>query len=209
MSPMQKSIWIHILLSLLISPPVFSGTLYFWTDDKGIKHFSNIAPPPATGVATIKEEELTLPPGLKFTVVKVFDGDTIQVAGFDLKFKVRLVGIDSPETGKRGKKGQPYAKKAAQALAGLVDRKTVILKQYGTGGYNRVLAEVHTAAANVNLEMIHLGLAEVYKGKTPDGFDKKTYLKAEKRAKNSGRGMWSQGESYKSPRQWRREHPSP
>ena len=57
---------------------------------------------------------------------------------------------------------------------------------------------------NVNLEMVKAGLAEVYRGKPPRGFDVGPYRTAETDAKKSGKGMWSLGDKYVSPRDWRR-----
>jgi endonuclease YncB( thermonuclease family) len=40
-------------------------------------------------------------------------GDTVKAAGHDIEIKVRLVGIDAPETSKRKRDpGQPYSQKA-------------------------------------------------------------------------------------------------
>jgi len=90
-------------------------------------------------------------------------------------------------------------------LTRLINKKTISLKQYGTGGYNRVLAEIFVGTTNVNLEMVRSGLAEVYRGKRPNGFDDNLYFQAEKTAKYSLKGMWIQGTTYQSPRQWRRK----
>ena len=182
------------------------GNIYFWTDDKGIKHFTNIAPP-LNGVPV---EIIESKAGFKnhpFKVIKVYDGDTIKVAGLDLTFKIRLVGIDSPEIGFNGRQSQPFSKKARRYLIQLLDGKKVAIKGYGTGGYNRQLAEVFVGDKNINLEMIKAGLAEVYRGKRPQTLDSKPYFKEETRAKRSKKGMWRLGKHYKSPRQWRREHP--
>ena len=60
----------------------------------------------------------------------------------DLAFKVRLAGIDCPESQWKEMPEQPFAKAAKQALTGWILKKSVILKQHGIGGYNRILAEV-------------------------------------------------------------------
>lgn len=56
----------------------------------------------------------------------------------------------------------------------------------------------------MNLEMVKVGLAEVYRGKPPKGLDLKPYWDAESAAKKAGVGMWSWGDNYISPREWRR-----
>ena len=190
------------------------GNIYFWIDENGTKHFSNIAPPLNETVEELTEshvvsKKLSSKNNKKqiFKVLKVYDGDTIKVAGLDLTFKIRLVGIDSPETGFKGQKSQPFSQKAKHYLVSLVDNKKVAIKSYGTGAYNRQLAEVFINEKNINIEMIKAGLAEVYAGKRPKNFDSQLYLKEELKSKRSGKGMWTLGSSYKSPRQWRKEHP--
>jgi endonuclease YncB( thermonuclease family) len=57
---------------------------------------------------------------------------------------------------------------------------------------------------NVNYEMIEAGLAEAYRGKHPRDFDPMPYRQAELQARNASRGMWSQGDKYISPKDWRK-----
>jgi len=190
------------------------GNIYFWTDENGIKHFSNVAPPLNETVEELTEshvvfKKLSSKNNKKqiFKVLKVYDGDTIKVAGLDLVFKIRLVGIDSPEIGFKGQKSQPFSQKAKHHLVSLVDNRKIAIKSYGTGPYNRQLAEVFVNEKNINIEMIKAGLAEVYAGRRPKNIDSQLYLKEELKSQRSGKGMWTQGSSYKSPRQWRKEHP--
>ena len=196
---------ICVILFAAITGIILSGAMYSWIDTAGIKHFSNVSPPESGEVQQLIEEKFIIPKGHQFKVAKIFDGDTIQVKGFGLKFTIRLVGIDTPELGKKRKKGQPYGQQAKMELTRLINKKTISLKQYGTGGYNRVLAEIFVGTTNVNLEMVRSGLAEVYRGKRPNGFDDNLYFQAEKTAKYSLKGMWIQGTTYQSPRQWRRK----
>ena len=52
----------------------------------------------------------------------------------------------------------------------------------------------------MNLEVINAGYAEVYRGTPAAGFDNAPYWKAKKEFRVAKRGMWVQGESYESPR---------
>jgi len=58
----------------------------------------------------------------------------------------------------------------------------------------------------VNLEMVKAGLAEVYRGRPAKGLDVKPYWNAEAEAKKAGIGMWSLGDKYISPKEWRKMH---
>ena len=55
-----------------------------------------------------------------------------------------------------------------------------------------------------NLEMVKAGLAEVYRGIAPKKFDLAPYWQAEKEAREAKKGMWSLGDKYVSPKEWRR-----
>jgi endonuclease YncB( thermonuclease family) len=84
--------------------------------------------------------------------------------------------------------------------------KNVEIKNYGTDRYGRTLGIVYIDGINVNLEMVKAGLSEVYKGKPAPGFDNGPYQKAEYGARSAGKGMWSLGDKYISPKDWRKYH---
>ena len=68
----------------------------------------------------------------EFKVTRVYDGDTIKAEGHDIEIKVRLVGIDAPETSRKKREpGQPYSQQSKKHLAGLVLKKLWILKAMG------------------------------------------------------------------------------
>ena len=141
-----------------------------------------------------------------YNVIRVFDGDTIRVKGADGQTTIRLLGIDAPETSKgNGAPGQPYSRKSQRHLAGLVLNRPVTLKVYGRDRYGRSLAVVYCKGQDVNRAMLQAGLAEVYRGRTPEAFDKAPYLAAEEQARRSQTGMWRQGDAYVSPIRWK--HP--
>ena len=122
------------------------------------------------------------------------------------KKQVRLLGIDAPETSKgKGKPGQPYSRKAQRHLAGLILNRPVTLAVHGEDRYQRTLAVVYCSGQDVNHAMLKAGLAEVYRGRTPETFDKAPYLSAEAEARDSRTGMWRQGADYVSPIRWK--HP--
>lgn len=141
----------------------------------------------------------------EFKVTRVYDGNTLQAEGHDIEIEIRLVGIDAPETSKgKRKTGQPYSQKAKEYLAALVLNRTVDVKGYGMGPYNRILGVIHLNGKNVNLEMVKAGLAEVYRGLAPHKFKLLPYWQAEKQARDKLRGMWALGDKYISPKDWRR-----
>jgi micrococcal nuclease len=139
-------------------------------------------------------------------VTRVFDGDTLLCRLGHDSIKVRLAGIDAPETSNKNRKaGQPYSQQAKKHLAKQVLNEVVDIKGYGLDTYNRILGELFIDGKSVNLELIQLGLAEVYKGELPKNLDSGPFIAAEKKAKGSLKGMWSLGDKYVSPREWRKE----
>ncbi len=211
---MLKPLFLSLILMSLFGFTQAFSDIYYWIDKDGIKHFSNISTP-ASNIKLIKEqEELTsfFPKKIKgtgnFEVINVYDGDSIKVKGYDLIFKVRLVGIDAPETGGRSRTGQPFSAKAKKFLERKIAGKKVVLKSYGIGGYNRQLAEVFINNKNINLEILKAGLAEIYKGRPAKGINIDLYNDAQSDAKKMRKGIWSLSSTqYKSPKQWRKENP--
>jgi len=143
----------------------------------------------------------------EYKVLRVVDGDTLKAEGHDITVKVRLVGIDAPETSKKkGSHGQPYSQRATKYLAGLTLNKTVDIRGYGLDRYNRILGVIFLSGKNINLEMVRSGLAEVYRGMSPHRFKLIPYWQAEKEAREAKKGMWVQGNKYVSPKEWRKTH---
>ena len=140
----------------------------------------------------------------QYKVVRVYDGDTLKAMGDGVKIKVRLVGIDAPETSKKKyMPGQPFSKKARKYLSKRVLNRNVKIKSYGIDKYDRTLAEIFVNGKNVNIEMLKTGLAEVYRGKPAKGLALDLYRKAESKAKKAKIGIWSLGDRYCSPKTWK------
>jgi len=219
MTRLQNKIIKYLLIAFVwaggLAVCLGAGGIYSWTDPQGIRHYSNVAP--STSGAPVEQfrEDGTryqgfsreTKDGILFKAGKIYDGDSLKVSGAGLTLMVRLVGIDAPETGGKKHSPQPFSRKAKEAFSRMIAHTPFTLKSYGTGGYNRVLAELFVGGRNINLELLRLGLAEVYQGKMQAGLDKKAYLGAQEQAKKSSRGIWSLGNNYESPRLWRKNHP--
>ena len=140
----------------------------------------------------------------QYKVIRVYDGDTLKAVGNGVEIKVRLVGIDAPETSKKKyKPGQPFSQKARKYLSKLVLKRNVKIRSYGIDQYDRTLAEIFANGKNVNIEMLKAGLAEVYRGKPAEGLALDLYRKAESKAKKANIGIWSLGDRYCSPKIWK------
>jgi len=96
------------------------------------------------------------------------------------EIRVRLVGVDAPETSKgKNKPGQPFSQQSKQYLAKLVLNKTVEIKSYGHDRYNRVLGVIFVDGKNVNLELVKAGVSfrelSQQSWMPPDEFIKRRY----------------------------------
>ena len=112
--------------------------------------------------------------------VGVTDGDTVVVLNDGKEVKIRLQGIDCPET------GQDFGKKAKQFASAMVFDKNVEVKEDGKDKYGRTLGTVIVAGKNLNLELVKAGLAWHYKQYSTD----KELADAENKAKEAMLGLW-------------------
>ena len=121
-------------------------------------------------------------------VIKVSDGDTITVLDSNnQKHKVRLQGIDAPET------QQAFGEISRQSLASLVNDKEVIVLWDKKDKYARILGKIIVDGRDANYEQLKKGLAWYYKQYKKDlsDEDKERYSEAEAWARNYSEGLWS------------------
>jgi micrococcal nuclease len=122
------------------------------------------------------------------TVVRVLDGDTIDVSG---GVRVRLVQIDAPEVGS----GECYSRKAAAVLRSLVPAGAPVrieadARLDGRDRYGRLLRYVHRGRVNVNLELVRRGAATVWFFDGDEGRYARSLLAAARSARSAKRGLW-------------------
>lgn len=87
-------------------------------------------------------------------VVKVSDGDTIQVMHEGKAEKVRLAGIDCPES------KQPFGQAAKRFVLDIAAQKTVTVLVETTDRYGRTVGEVILPdGRNLNQELVRAGYA--------------------------------------------------
>ncbi len=98
-------------------------------------------------------------------IERVSDGDTVTaVTSNQTKLRLRLLGTDAPEVPHGDKPGQPFGEEARDYLDHLIGGKRVRVDAYGPDEFNRVLAVVWDEQMNINLLMVAMGYAEVYRG---------------------------------------------
>lgn len=122
-------------------------------------------------------------------VGKVYDGDTFRTKDGE---KVRLLGINAPETAHGTEPGQPLGQKAKQALQRIIRGKIVRLKQdvERRDMYGRLLAQVYLKNGHwVNGDLVENGHAFVYTF-TPNLRWAAALLRLEKKARVKKLGIW-------------------
>jgi micrococcal nuclease len=124
------------------------------------------------------------------SVTRVVDGDTIVVNIQGTEYKLRYIGIDTPEVPPTG--AQPFGREAAAKNRELVEGKVVSLEKdvSETDRYGRLLRYVWVDGLMVNAEMVRLGYAYAYTY-PPDVRRQETFRLLEKEARDSRRGLWA------------------
>jgi len=128
-------------------------------------------------------------------VVGVSDGDTLTVlADGNRQVKIRLNGVDAPET------GQDFGSRAKQAASELAFGKIVTISPRDTDRYGRTVAEVILPdGRSLNREMVRSGLAWWYRQYAPAD---RQLAALESEAKGAHRGLWAQPNPV-APWEWR------
>ena len=158
---------------------------------------------PSTGTSPTGKTPQRIEEGI---VEHVADGDTLTViTANQTKLRIRMFGIDTPETPKGNKfPGQPYGKEAEAYLKQLVEGKRVKVEIYQVDRCKRLLSTIFLDGKDINLAMIEAGLAEVYRGPESGNPYKSQYQAAEDTARSVKKGMWVLGDKYESPRAYRK-----
>lgn len=151
-------------------------------------------------------------------VIAVSDGDTLRArcgghAGKQDAVTVRLAAIDAPEH------GQPYGRRARQALRAMVQHQDVRLECVDTDRYARQVCSVWVApesapdgpkTLDAGLALLTVGLAwwnPAYAWEqTPQQRGQYEFAQTEARAKHAG--LWRDTDAV-APWQWRKSHPRP
>lgn len=130
------------------------------------------------------DEETTL-------VERVVDGDTLVISGGD---RVRLIGVDTPETKHPNKPVQPFGKEASEFTRRMVEGKRVQI-QFDPGEtkdkYGRTLAYVYIDGQFLNELLLREGLARAMLNYPFSADAKARFRAAEADAKAARRGIWS------------------
>lgn len=139
---------------------------------------------PATGVAAGER--------VQAEVLRVVDGDTIEVALGGRTEDLRLIGVDTPETVKPGAPVDCFGPEASEFSKRLLSGEQVELRfdRELRDRYDRLLAYVYLDDTFVNAELIRGGYARTLEI-APNTSEAEQLGRLEQAAGEAGAGLWS------------------
>ena len=126
--------------------------------------------------------------------VHLRDGDSLIVSDGERQRELRIAEIDTPE------RGQPWGKRAMQALARLVEGKTLRVESIETDRYGREVSNVWVGDVCVACELVRYGHAWAYRQYSRN----QDLLELERKAREARLGLWGQpANTFIPPWEWR------
>ena len=153
-----------------------------------------MSPEPST--ATTERSEAEISAELTAKVIKVVDGDTIDVLTDDKEtIRIRLNGIDCPE------RGQPFGNNAKQFVSDSVGGQMVRIVTHGDDRYGRAIGDIYHDGTLLNLSLVKAGLAWHY---VKYATDREDLVQAEQQARALQTGLWGGSHEPIPPWDWRK-----
>jgi micrococcal nuclease len=176
--------WLTVILFVLASLVSGCGSAVSITIDWATKT------PGSDGQSLVTPAKL---PAAK--VVKVVDGDTVDVELNGKTERLRAIGINTPETVDPRKPVECFGKEASDWAKVLLTNQTVFLEadpsQQERDQYNRLLRYIWLPDGRLfNLEMIAQGYAYEYTYSVPYKYQA-VFKQAQQDAQNRQQGLWS------------------
>ena len=130
----------------------------------------------------------------EYQVTRVVDGDTIEVNYNGTEEKVRLIGIDTPESVHPDEeKNSKYGEQASEYTKQLLEGKTVKLEfdVEERDSYGRLLAYVYVDDIMVNKKLLEEGLAQIATY-PPNVKYVDEFTKIQEEARENKKGFWAE-----------------
>jgi micrococcal nuclease len=147
----------------------------------------------ALPLAACEQPTVVPPDSVEALAIRAVDGDTIEVEIEGESYKVRYIGIDTPELHHPTKPVEYYAQEAYEKNRELVEGKTVFLEKdvSETDQYDRLLRYVYVGDTFVNAYLVQQGYALV-STYPPDVKYQERFLELQREAREAGRGLWGE-----------------
>ena len=129
-----------------------------------------------------------------FLVTNVVDGDTIDINDNGTTRRIRLIGVNTPETVHPNKAQECFGKEASNYTKSRLLNKRVVLEedksQDNYDAYGRLLRYVWLDGNNFNKQLIYDGYAYEYTYNVPYKYQSE-FEQAQKDASKNSRGLWA------------------
>jgi len=160
---------------------------------------TNNSKPEVKGISTTETKVVQVPQINKpqlYKVIRVIDGDTVNVEIDGKEESVRLIGIDSPETKDPRKPVQCFGNEASTKLSGILNGKQVELisdeTQDDKDKYGRLLRYIFVEdGTNINKFMVEEGYAFEYTYNVPYKYMDE-FKQVELVAREKQLGLWAE-----------------
>jgi micrococcal nuclease len=176
MSRYRRSYWRELAA---VAGVILAALFRLWTGDWNEAPLRN------------QPQPLGLPPGV-YRVERVVDGDTLLIDGHR---RVRLQGVNSPETVKPDSPIEPWGPEATAFTKDFVHAAGGSLRfevdGETTDQHGRYLAFAFRGEHSLNEELVRAGLARATLGYDFSSRQKERLRRAQQEAKRAGRGIWS------------------
>lgn len=151
--------------------------------------------PSASPVATVAFDAAASPLASNAVVVRVIDGDTVDLRFGERTERVRLIGIDTPETKKPNTPIQCFGPEASDYTKHLLPAGTAVSVRrdvQARDDYGRLLGYVYRSSDGlfVNLELARLGYARPLTI-APNNSQASKFVRAAQDAEAANRGLWA------------------
>ena len=169
------------VLSALLSAVVLWGCTSDPSDAEVIEADPIVEPSTSTGSSSVAVN------GDSWRSTEVVDGDTLYVSGPAGQLEVRIIGVNTPES------GECFSEEATDALTELVVGNDLVLvaDRSDVDQFGRALRYVETAdGVDVGAELVANGFA-IARRYPPDDARADRYAELQRDAQMAGRGLWA------------------
>ena len=142
-------------------------------------------------VSTTRTLEALPPAGVPVRVVRAIDGDTLLLEG---GFRVRLLGVNTPETKHPDRAAEPFGPEAYEFTRALVHQRTVTLEfdRERLDNYRRILAYVFLDDGSLlNQRLIETGHSPAVVSFPIRSDRRRVFIDAERIAQKKLAGIWA------------------
>lgn len=181
----------NVFFLILIISGVSGATIFL---QKEVAHWEPKEPVIFVPVKTSSQQKI-VQSEFFFPVIRVIDGDTIIVDIHGIQERIRLIGVNTPETVDPRRTVECFGKQASQFLKDTLEGKSVSLATDPTQGdrdkYGRLLRYVFLEDKTfINKIIIKEGYGHEYTYRIPYKYQKE-FKQAQENARLEKRGLWA------------------